>query len=229
MKRNDQSKVRFLRLQVGLLIGISFILFAFEYQSTYTEYTVFDTEEYKTQEIVYDINDVIRSVEEQEPEPVAEVVQQFQNLDWRNIETIDDDSLDYMDVSLDPDELIDQNGTEGGTGDGMGDGPDVDPVYDSYDLKNPAEFPGGQAALGDYIKGKVRPTRRMQVLGLKGTVYVLFVVDKSGQVRDVEILRGIEPGIDAQCKRAVENMPKWKPAERMGIKVSMRYRLPIKF
>jgi len=65
--------------------------------------------------------------------------------------------------------------------------------------------------------------------GERGTVWVQFIVNKQGEVQDVEILRGIGHYCDKEALRVVQEMPDWCPGEQFGNPVSVRYRLPIKF
>jgi len=65
--------------------------------------------------------------------------------------------------------------------------------------------------------------------GVKGKVYVQFVVEKDGSITDIKIIRGIGSGCDAEAKRAVKRMPKWQPGEQRGKPVRVRFVLPVNF
>ncbi len=65
--------------------------------------------------------------------------------------------------------------------------------------------------------------------GITGTVYVTFVIDNSGTVKDVKILRGVGGGLDEEAVRAVKSMPKWGPGQQRGRAVSVQYNLPVRF
>lgn len=62
-----------------------------------------------------------------------------------------------------------------------------------------------------------------------GKVVVEFVVDKSGNVRDVTVVRSVTPALDDEAVRVVSSSPKWKPAELRGEKVSVKISVPIEF
>lgn len=66
-------------------------------------------------------------------------------------------------------------------------------------------------------------------LGLQGTVYVSFIIEKDGSVSNVQIERGISETIDREAKRIVRGFPNWKPAENAYGKVRTIVRLPINF
>lgn len=64
---------------------------------------------------------------------------------------------------------------------------------------------------------------------IQGTVYVGFVIDENGKVTDVTILRGVDPILDKEALKVVENLPDWKPGKQSGKNVKVRMNIPIKF
>ncbi|MBI49531.1 MAG: energy transducer TonB [Crocinitomicaceae bacterium] len=65
--------------------------------------------------------------------------------------------------------------------------------------------------------------------GIQGTVFVYFVVGKDGNVKDVKILRKVDPRLDKEAKRVVESLPKFEPGQQRGKSVSVQYTIPVKF
>lgn len=95
-----------------------------------------------------------------------------------------------------------------------------------------AGYPGGQAAMYDYISKKMRPhVDRAAKLGEKGTVFLLFVVEKDGSISDVKVMKGLAicTSCNEAAKEIIANMPKWEPARSNGKPVRVRMQLPIKF
>lgn len=64
---------------------------------------------------------------------------------------------------------------------------------------------------------------------IQGTVYVGFVINENGKVTDVTILRGVDPILDKEALKVVENLPDWKPGKQSGKNVKVRMNIPIKF
>lgn len=66
---------------------------------------------------------------------------------------------------------------------------------------------------------------------MQGTVFIEFVVRKSGEIDNIKLLRGIQGGqeLDKEAIRLVKYMPKWNSGAMNGIPVSTMMRLPIKF
>jgi protein TonB len=96
-------------------------------------------------------------------------------------------------------------------------------------VENMPEFPGGTEALFKYLGKNIKYPAMAKDAGIKGKVYVTFVVDKDGSIADVRVLRGIGGGCDEEAIRVVGGMPKWAPGKQRGKAVRVQYNLPINF
>lgn len=65
--------------------------------------------------------------------------------------------------------------------------------------------------------------------GIQGTVFVYFVVDKTGKVADAKVLRAVDPRLDKEALRVIQSLPKFEPGEQRGKSVSVQYTIPVKF
>lgn len=90
-------------------------------------------------------------------------------------------------------------------------------------------FPGGNDALFAYLQKNIKYPPIARENGIEGKVFLSFVVDKSGQIRDIKVKRGIGGGCDEEAVRVVRNMPSWKPGKQNGKEVNVMFTLPIKF
>lgn len=91
------------------------------------------------------------------------------------------------------------------------------------------EFPGGMAALQQFIASNLKypePARRANV---EGMVLTGFTVTKDGAIKDLVITKGIGFGCDAEALKLIMKMPKWTPATQNGEPVDAKYNLPISF
>lgn len=82
-----------------------------------------------------------------------------------------------------------------------------------------------------YIYGKLRYPELAREINISGRTHIRFVVDKSGIVSNVEILRDIGGGCGeaaAEVVRSMKNL-KWIPGKQGGRKVSVYYNLPVSF
>jgi protein TonB len=91
------------------------------------------------------------------------------------------------------------------------------------------QFPGGEAALIIFIKENLRYPSVSAQNGIEGRCIIRFVVDKDGNVTNVESIRGLDEACDAEAIRVVKGMPKWKPGRQKGENVPVYYTIPIVF
>ena len=63
----------------------------------------------------------------------------------------------------------------------------------------------------------------------EGTVTVQFVVGKNGKVQEVQVLKGINPAVNAIAESIVKRSPKWKPGMNDGKGVRVTYQIPLVF
>ncbi len=91
------------------------------------------------------------------------------------------------------------------------------------------EFPGGEKALRQHIANAVKYPVIAQEKKIQGKVYVTFVVTKDGSVANVTIARGVDPSLDKEALRVVNELPKWTPARQKGEPVNVSYTIPINF
>ena len=65
--------------------------------------------------------------------------------------------------------------------------------------------------------------------GIEGTVFVSFVIDENGEVRDPYLLKDIGGGCGETALNIILEMPHWTPGLHQGKKVKVRMNLPIQF
>jgi protein TonB len=91
------------------------------------------------------------------------------------------------------------------------------------------EFPGGTEALMKYLHDNIiYPVVAMEN-GIKGRVTLKFVVNKSGDISDIQVLRGVDTSLDREAVRVVKSMPKWIPGKQNGKPVNVYFTLPVNF
>lgn len=91
------------------------------------------------------------------------------------------------------------------------------------------EYPGGMAALMKWIGKEIRYPSIAQEMNIEGKVIVQFVIGRDGSVRDVQVIRSVDPSLDQEAVRVVKAMKKWIPGRQRGEAVSVRFTLPISF
>ena len=91
------------------------------------------------------------------------------------------------------------------------------------------EFPGGDGAMMKFLNKNIKYPTTAKENGIKGTVFMRFVIEKDGSVDDVEVAKGVNPLLDAEARRVVASMPKWAAGKQNGTPVAVQYTLPVKF
>lgn len=134
---------------------------------------------------------------------------------------------------------------------------DDDPVFEV--TEEPAQYPGGQAALMQFLAQNIRYPKIAAENGVQGRVLVQFVIEKDGSLSNFAVVKksgdtitkNAQSGItvkalgsateeskvpqeafdalNAEAVRVLREMPKWIPAKQRGQEVRMRYTLPITF
>lgn len=97
-------------------------------------------------------------------------------------------------------------------------------VYNTAGIEVKPEFPGGIEKFYKFVGNNYRTPEEE---GLKGKVYVTFVVEKDGSLTDIKVLRDIGYGTGTEAIRVLKKCPKWNPGEQNGKKVRVLYSLPI--
>ncbi len=91
------------------------------------------------------------------------------------------------------------------------------------------EFPGGKEVLQNYLIENIEYPVDAYLNQKEGRVFLTFIVEKTGNITDVRVLRGIGHGCDEEAIRTIQNMPNWNPGKLRGIPVRVQYNLPILF
>ncbi|WPO79666.1 energy transducer TonB [Flavobacterium sp. KACC 22761] len=97
-------------------------------------------------------------------------------------------------------------------------------VYNTAGIEVKPDFPGGIDKFYKFVGNNYKTPEEE---GLKGKVYVTFVVEKDGSLTDIKVLRDIGYGTGAEAIRVLKKCPKWTPGEQNGKKVRVLYSLPI--
>ncbi|MBV5281039.1 MAG: energy transducer TonB [Paludibacter sp.] len=92
-------------------------------------------------------------------------------------------------------------------------------------------YPDGDAALMAFISKNLKYPKEAIKKKIEGKVILGFVIDSTGVVRDVSVLRSLGPACDKEAIRVVKLLPRWIPGYDYlnKKKTNVRYTLPLKF
>ncbi len=91
------------------------------------------------------------------------------------------------------------------------------------------QFPGGEAALMKYLQSHINYPPMAAENNVQGKVVVQFVVDKTGRVGEVKVVRSVDKDLDREAARVCKSLPKFTPGRQNGHPVSVWYTLPVFF
>ena len=205
----DLEKKRSLYLQIGFIIALLFVYAAFEYKN-------YDKSSFNLGDLnLDDLEEEIIPITKQEqkppppPPPPPEIIEIVED------EVEIEEELEIEDTETDEDEIIEIEEE------------DDDEFF--MVVENMPEFPGGDLGLMKYIQKNVKYPPIAKEYNITGKVYVQFIVDKSGTVTNVKVVRGVDKNLDAEAVRVVKSLPKYKPGKQRGKPVRVMFTIPINF
>lgn len=225
-KKQFATKNRTQNFLLGLIVSLGFIFISFEYTTNETieydfpsEHEVFDYVEESIPVTTRKQKEMERQMKKP-PKPILNIYK----LTFDEFEIPEDepefDPIDESEPSL-PEVIgnfkFDPNGEEK---------PDED--FFTVVEKMP-EFPGGEAALMEFLSNKISyPTLAVE-FGITGRVVVEFIVTKTGKIKNINVLKGVHESLDNEALRVVELMPNWIPGQQRGKNVAVKFILPVTF
>lgn len=103
---------------------------------------------------------------------------------------------------------------------------DYDKTFTKVEIES--EYPGGTGAWARYLNKSLKYPQEAIDNEIQGTVVVQFIVDKEGNVSDVEAVSGPED-LRAEAARVIKKSGKWTPAVQNGRQVKSYKKQPIVF
>ena len=214
--KSDLEKKRGLFFQIGLAITLLIVLGAFEYR-TY-------------EKLISDLGDLVLEAEFEEdientfreekppppppPPPPDELVIVEDDEEIEEVEIEDTESDEELEIIEEEEETTDE----------------VFMVVEDMPLFDGCKDETcTQTKIMQFIARKTKYPPIAKENNITGKVYVSFVVDKSGKVTNVKVLRGVDKYLDAEAVRVVQTMPKFKPGKQRGKPVKVQYNVPISF
>lgn len=93
----------------------------------------------------------------------------------------------------------------------------------------PPQFPGGDAALINFLNENIKYPPKAAQDRIEGKVIVQFMVKKTGKIDDVKVLRSVRKDLDKEAVRVIKMMPDFVPAKQDGEAVDMLHTIPVSF
>ena len=212
----DLERKKGLFLQIGLVIALLIVLGAFEYKS-------YEKSAYNLGSLnLDDLEEEIIPITKQElnppppPPPPPEVIEIVED------DVVIEDEIEIEDTESDEDlEIVEEDDEE------------VFMVVESMPkfkcIKLKKKEYCGDLGLMKYIQENIKYPPIAKEYNITGKVYISFIVDKSGSVTNVKVVRGVDKNLDAEAVRVVKSLPKYKPGKQRGKPVRVMFTVPINF
>lgn len=218
----DLKNRRILYVEIGFVVSLGLLLFAFEWTST----------EKKQATLVADnvelIEEEIIPITQQETPPPPPEVPKIPVLSDQ-IEIVDDDihieesfiNLEYdANIGVEIMDYVEQVAEEVIEEEAI---PfmlvEVKPTFMGGDANSFAAWVGRNLEYPEIAKEN----------GVSGRVMLEFTVMPDGSVTNVRVLRGVDPSLDAEAVRVVSSSPKWEPGRQRDRAVKVTYTFPVIF
>lgn len=216
--RADLEKKRLLFLEIGLVLALAAVLAAFEWTREEVNFaSLGDLQDLTGEEEIIPITRQELQKPPDPPKPQKVILE----LNIVEDDVVLEDDFDIEDFEASQDEEIDIILME--------EEEEEEPILFAL-IEDPPMFQGGgPEEFRNYIQKHVTYPELAIENGISGTVYVGFVVDKTGGYSAIHIMRGVDPLLDEAVIKAIQNAPKWTPGKQRGLPVPVSMTIPIKF
>ena len=224
IKKSEKASLenkKLLFTEIGLVVSLAIVLFAFEWTSKETETAILeDTTESLVEEEI-----ISTQMDTPPPPPAAPKIPVLSD----QIDIVDDEIEieDDMFMNLEDDanlgvEIMDYVEVEEEV---------VEEEAIPFQLvEEKPSFQGGDAnQFSKWVNSRLVYPEIAKENGVQGRVTLQFTVEKDGTVTKVKVLRGVDPSLDKEAVRVVSMSPKWKPGKQRDRAVPVTYTFPVIF
>ena len=222
-KANLETR-RTMFFQIGTVISLAIIFFAFEWKSSEKEVVKEDAIAAAT--IEEEMIPITQTDTPPPPPPPAAPVMSDQ------IEIVDDDIQLETDFIIDTEDnskiavqIVDYVQTAGG-----------EEIIEEEDIpfqvvENKPKFNGSDdpSVFRNWVFSNLTYPQSAQENGVQGRVTVEFTIETDGSVKNVRVLRGVDASLDKEALRVIGSSPKWEPGRQRDKAVRVKYQFPVVF
>jgi len=219
-KKADLQNKRVVFMQLGFVVALAMVFIAFEWTSKPGKTTGLASDE--ADEIVQENVPITRQEEKKPPPPPPPPkTMEVLNIVDNDIDIEDELILEETEADQDTRVRVDAFRQEE-------EEEEEDQVF--ITVEDMPTFMGkGLNEFRNYIQKNLDYPLIAKENGIEGIVYTKFIVDKDGSVKNVDILRGVDPELDQATVVAIRESPRWEPGKQRGIPVRVSVTMPIAF
>ena len=226
VKKSEKASLenkRLLFTEIGFVVALIAIYFAFNWSSTEKEVATLETEVANVE-----VEDMVPITQETPPPPEAapkipilsdqiDVVDDNIKVDDNMFQNLEDDAnsgveiMDYIE-SAPEEETVEEE------------------AIPFQLVEEKPSFNGGEAnEFSKWVNSKLVYPEIAKENGVQGRVTLQFTVNADGTVSNVKVLRGVDSSLDKEAVRVVSSSPKWKPGKQRDRAVKVTYTFPVIF
>jgi protein TonB len=210
---------RTLFFQIGMIIALALMLVAFEWSTRENDkYAFLETGENVFDEIIIPNTTMPEMKEPPKPEVfLFDIVPD-------NDPELDDDPI-FTGVETSENSVIDMHKWTQPPEENTDTGSEI-----FYVVEDMPKFNGGDIKeFWKYIQEHVTYSEKAKELGLQGRIMVNFVVDQKGDIVNIILTRKIDPLLDNEVIRTLNEAPLWEPGKQRGRPVKVAFSMPVIF
>ena len=212
----DVNRKSTMFIMVGLIVSLGLTLMAFEYKK-YDQGELMDLGMADD-----DFEELTEIPPTEQPPPPPPPVKQPQIIEIPDEEEIEEEIEIDLDVEITEETEVEDIIFE------------EEPEEESADkiflvVEEDAEFPGGREAWTKFLNKNLKYPKQAKRMGVEGNVYLSFIVDRTGTISDISVIREVGGGCDEEAVRVLEKSPKWTPGKQRGKAVIQRMTIRIIF
>lgn len=225
----DLERYRSVFLATGLLISLAIVITAFEWRF-YDDLEVLKLNGDDNAALVMEEIDVPATIQ---PPPPKTFLEQPEIIEVKNEEEIVQDIEVNLDVEVSDynvprqSVIVDNGGAEAPPPPPLKIQDDEEEVFLLVEEAPAPE--GGMDAFYQYVSQNLEYPRAARQMNVTGRVFIQFVVDKTGNLTEMQVVKGIGFGCDEEALRVLQKAPKWKPGKQRGRPVRVKMTIPIFF
>lgn len=226
VKKSEKASLenkRLLFTEIGFVVALIAIYFAFNWSSTEKEVATLEAEVANVE-----VEDMVPITQETPPPPEAapkipilsdqiDIVDDNIKVDDNMFQNLEDDAnsgveiMDYIE-SAPEEETVEEE------------------AIPFQLVEEKPSFNGGDAnEFSKWVNSKLVYPEIAKENGVQGRVTLQFTVNADGTVSNVKVLRGVDSSLDKEAVRVVSSSPKWKPGKQRDRAVKVTYTFPVIF
>jgi len=213
----DLTNKRQLFFSIGLVISMLFVITVFEWK-TYDDFDLISFNNIE-QTIFDETIEIPPTVQPPPPPPVVQTVEIIEITDEEEI-------IEEIEIDLDI-EITEEAAIEEYVAPPEIEEEEADEIFTIVET-NPVPV-GGYKQFYEEVGKNIRYPRSAINMRIEGKVFVEFVVDKTGELTNLKVVKGISKDCNEEAIRVMESMPKWKPGKQRGRAVRVKMVIPITY